>query len=307
MQRRNFLAAVGGGGAGLLAGCVGGDGGGDEASAPTTVSIDPALAWGVAPDSDGSSYTEYTLSGFAPAGAMAANEQVRAEDAAGVSLISETFAAGVVDVRDQTYVIAVDPYRTEGMPRYWVVEGTFEADVLEDAVSEANGRSLGTHREFECYAVEAALAAVRSGTLVVIEDSAVELNGRATVERILDAGVEDSPDLTDRHEGIDLLSEHVQPAHWVTLEVEGSDRPDGSATPSATGAFATVHEDGATFERHRAFETAAFAEQRAASLAPNQLESPNPVTSADVSQDGRVVTVTLELQYPVPFHQEPAE
>jgi len=197
-------------------------------------------------------------------------------------------------------------------PRTFAIfEGDVDPATIVSALDERpnyDRELLGSYRGYEIHGTGAGFFfhAVRDGRVIELDRYAYSEADRALVESIIDLGEGDGDGLVDSHDGFATAATRLDATHWTSVRLEDPDRETDAEQGRfrglvATGASATVADGGSTVRALLVFGDAAARRSAPVESYIETIRAEDTVESVGYASDGRVLDVTLALDYPAPF------
>lgn len=299
MDRRTFLASTGAAAATFAAGCLDGNGGGDDQPA-----LEPMTTWAL-PATDEDPLWGYRISSSSVSRMVDVAQEmdgVNGSDAGG----SYSLTWGEVDPRDLRQFVSVVPMGVGDRNPYIVYRGSFDDEAARDTLAEASGRQSESHAGYDLYG-DVSLEARSDATVAyaVGDETVIQINesysGPGTTEqarRVVDVAEGDVERVTETSEPIRAVASRLEPGVSSRLERQPANQSGGNgryADVTAIGSY--VARDDESFRRHVVF---VFADEAAADADLFEQHATDAYDEFDldastVDVDGTVVTGSGEL------------
>ncbi|AGN01843.1 hypothetical protein L593_09490 [Salinarchaeum sp. Harcht-Bsk1] len=306
MQRRRFLAGTGATGLAALVGCSGILGDGSAAGSDA----EPFARWAPARDPNPDRTYNYEIGALQPSAVLAASDEITPADLS-PGVPHESVAWDALAASDVERVIDLSAGGAASPRTVAIFDGDVDPATIVSALDERpnyDREHLGDYRGYEIHGTGAGFFfhAVRDGRVLEVDRYAYSEADRELVESVIDLGEGDGDRLLDSHDGFATAATRLDATHWTSVRLEDPDRETDVEQGRfrgvvATGASATVADGGSTVRALLAFRDVDA--RRSAPIEPyvDQIRAEDTVESVDFASEGRILDVTLRLDYPAPF------
>jgi uncharacterized protein YuzE len=184
-----------------------------------------------------------------------------------------------------------------------VFEGGLDVDRVTSAFADAPNYDpvdLGGYEEYQCFDTGPGLFlhAVTDGRAIEIDRLRQNDVDRNELERVVDAGAGDAERIGDRHDGVAVVANRLEPRHFSTLRAVNPQREPEPANGvyagvTASGASAEVRDEETHMRAYLTFRDEAALEAVDTGPWIEASQEAEGVSELDVESDGRVLTIEL--------------